>query len=96
MPGGENFFFALARIREAPAFVKELKRRFVSGERSEQLMNAVERQRDEGLMRLILDQRETLGQNWQSRLAHQLETTMNLGLGRDIGAWANELNPGAE
>ncbi|MFP6887115.1 MAG: HEAT repeat domain-containing protein, partial [Opitutales bacterium] len=41
MPGGENFFFALARVRQDPALVKELKRRFASGERSEKLMNAV-------------------------------------------------------
>ena len=91
MPGGDGFFFALARVRQDSALVQELKRRFGSGERSERLINAIEHQRDEGLMRLVLKKSETLGESWRSRLPHQLETAMDMGLGRDLEVWTNEL-----
>jgi len=91
MPGGEAFFFAVCRYRRDAGLVAELKRRFEAGERSVSLMQAVESQRDPNLVKLVFRKRKDLSDVWRGRLAYQLESTFDRGVGSDLNAWSDEL-----
>ena len=91
MPGGDDLFYSIAQRRQDPTLASVLERRFESGEQHLGLMNAVEAQRNERLVRRVFQQRDQLNKTWQSRLTYQLETALGHGLGRDLNAWAERL-----
>ncbi|MDA1013288.1 MAG: HEAT repeat domain-containing protein [Planctomycetota bacterium] len=91
MPGGDDVLFTIAQNRSNPELARELDRRFTTGERQPRLMNAIEAQRNEPLMRRVFEHRDQLDRTWQARLAYQLETSIGYGLGRDLDAWAARL-----